>query len=398
MDPQFPLPTGSSHASASSSGSSSPADTGAPSNSSDPARRFRLAVNTGGGDAPGLNAVIRSVVLSALNMGWEVFGIHRGYQGLMEENGLIPLDRSSVEGITHLGGTILGTTNRGNPLRWPRTLPDGTVEEVDRSGDLLETFRRRGLDALVAIGGDGSLRIAAELSERGLPVVGVPKTIDNDLAATQVSFGFHTAVQTASDAIDKLHSTARAHSRVIVVELMGRHTGWIALFAGLAGSADAILIPEVPFRLDRLCRDLEAKVSRGPSYAIVVVAEGARPEGGEASVVETDAGGAPWRYGGVAERVAEEIEEATGIETRSLVLGHLQRGGEPTAYDRLLALRFGAAAVDLVARKKFGCMVALHPPDVRAVPLRTAVEELKRVPERGDVVVTARRLGISFGD
>ncbi len=369
-----------------------------PSRSDDPARRFRLAVNTGGGDAPGLNAVIRSVVISALNMGWEVFGIQKGYRGLMEEGGLLPLDRSSVEGIAHLGGTILGTTNRGNPLRWPRTLPDGTVEEVDRSGDLIEAFRDHGFDALIAIGGDGSLRIAAELSEKGLPVVGVPKTIDNDLAATQVTFGFHTAVQTASDAIDKLHSTAKAHSRVMVVELMGRHTGWIALFAGLAGSADAILIPEIPFRMDRLCRDLEAKVERGPSYGIVVVAEGSRPEGGEASVVETEAGGEPWRYGGVAERVAQEIQEATGVETRSLVLGHLQRGGQPTAYDRLLALRFGAAAVDLVARKNFGCMVALDPPEVRAVPLRTAVDELKRVPVRGDVVVTARRLGISFGD
>ena len=369
-----------------------------PSRSDDPARRFRLAVNTGGGDAPGLNAVIRSVVISALNMGWEVFGIQKGYRGLMEEGGLLPLDRSSVEGIAHLGGTILGTTNRGNPLRWPRTLPDGTVEEVDRSGDLIEAFRDHGFDALIAIGGDGSLRIAAELSEKGLPVVGVPKTIDNDLAATQVTFGFHTAVQTASDAIDKLHSTAKAHSRVMVVELMGRHTGWIALFAGLAGSADAILIPEIPFRMDRLCRDLEAKVERGPSYGIVVVAEGSRPEGGEASVVETEAGGEPWRYGGVAERVAQEIQEATGVETRSLVLGHLQRGGQPTAYDRLLALRFGAAAVDLVARKSFGCMVALDPPEVRAVPLRTAVDELKRVPVRGDVVVTARRLGISFGD
>jgi len=369
-----------------------------PSRSNDPARRFRLAVNTGGGDAPGLNAVIRSVVISALNMGWEVFGIQKGYQGLMEEEGLLPLDRSSVEGIAHLGGTILGTTNRGNPLRWPRTLPDGTVEEVDRSGDLIEAFRGHGFDALIAIGGDGSLRIAAELSEKGLPVVGVPKTIDNDLAATQVTFGFHTAVQTASDAIDKLHSTAKAHSRIMVVELMGRHTGWIALFAGLAGSADAILIPEIPFRMDRLCRDLEAKVEQGPSYGIVVVAEGSRPEGGEASVVETEAGGEPWRYGGVAERVAREIQEGTGVETRSLVLGHLQRGGQPTAYDRLLALRFGAAAVDLVARKNFGCMVALDPPEVRAVPLRTAVDELKRVPIKGDVVVTARRLGISFGD
>jgi ATP-dependent phosphofructokinase / diphosphate-dependent phosphofructokinase len=361
-------------------------------------RPFRLAVNTGGGDAPGLNAVIRSIVLSALNMGWEVYGIRRGYQGLFEEGGLLPLDRNSVEGIAHLGGTILGTTNRGNPLRWPQTLPTGERIEVDRSAELIAAFRGHGLDALIAIGGDGSLRIASELSELGIPVVGVPKTIDNDLAATQVTFGFQTAVQTASDAIDKLHSTAMAHSRVMVVELMGRHAGWIALFAGLAGSADVILIPEIPFHLDRVCRDLEEKVRRGPAYGIVVVAEGARPEGGSASVVETDSGGEPWRYGGVGERVAREIEARTGLETRSLVLGHLQRGGQPTAYDRVLALRFGAAAVDLVARGEFGCMVALDPPVVHAVPLKTAVETLKRVPIEGDGVATARRLGVSFGD
>jgi len=361
-------------------------------------RPFRLAVNTGGGDAPGLNAVIRSIVLSALNIGWEVFGIRKGYQGLFEEGGLLPLDRASVEGIAHLGGTILGTTNRGNPLRWPQTLPNGEQIEIDRSPELIAAFRSHSLDALIAIGGDGSLRIASELSDLGIPVVGVPKTIDNDLAATQVTFGFQTAVQTASDAIDKLHSTAMAHSRIMVVELMGRHTGWIALFAGLAGSADAILIPEIPFHLDRVCRDLERKVQRGPAYGIVVVAEGARPEGGSASVVESDSGGEPWRYGGAAERVAREIETRTGIETRSLVLGHLQRGGQPTAYDRVLALRFGAAAVDLVARGEFGCMVALDPPEVHAVPLKTAVETLKRVPVLGDGVATARRLGISFGD
>jgi ATP-dependent phosphofructokinase / diphosphate-dependent phosphofructokinase len=368
------------------------------SGKSDPARRFRLAVNTGGGDAPGLNAVIRSVVLSAIHLGWDVFGIRRGYQGLLSEGGVVPLDRGAVEGITDEGGTILGTTNRGNPFSWPLTRPDGSVEEVDRSAEILEAFREHDLDALVAIGGDGSLRIAAEFSELGLPVVGVPKTIDNDLAATQVTFGFHTAVQTASEAIDKLHTTAEAHSRIMVVELMGRHTGWIALFAGLSGSADAILIPEIPFRMDRLCRDLMAKVERGPAYGIVSVAEGARPEDGEASVVETRSGGEAHRYGGLGERVAREIEERTGIETRALVLGHLQRGGRPTAYDRLLGLRFGAAAVDLVARGEFGCMVALDPPEVRGVPLKKAVEELKRVPVRGDVVTTARRLGVSFGD
>jgi len=362
------------------------------------ARPFRLAVNTGGGDAPGLNAVIRAIVLAGLNEGWEVYGIQRGYQGLLSGDGVVPLDRSSVQGITHLGGTILGTTNRGSPLAWPQPRPDGSIELVDRSGELISAFRERGLDALVAIGGDGSLHIASELSARGLPVVGVPKTIDNDLAATQVTFGFHTAVQTATDAIDKLHSTAQSHERIMVVELMGRHTGWIALFAGLTGSADSILIPEIPFDLNRVAEHVREKYRRGPRYAVVVVAEGARPEGGDVSVVDRGAPGENARYGGMGEQVAEELEKLTGFESRSLILGHLQRGGQPTAYDRLLALRFGAAAVDLVARGEFGCMVALDPPEILAVPLGEAVAAIKAVPRDGDVVATARRLGISFGD
>lgn len=361
-------------------------------------RPFRLAVNTGGGDAPGLNAVIRAVVLSALNEGWEVFGIQRGYQGLLNEDGVVPLDRASVQGITNLGGTILGTTNRGNPLEWSRTLPDGSIEKVDRSDELLSAFHRHELDALIAIGGDGSLNIAAALAQKGLPVVGVPKTIDNDLAATQVTFGFHTAVQTATDAIDKLHSTARSHERILVVEVMGRHTGWIALFAGIAGAADVILIPEIPFTMDAVVKAVRAKYERGPRYGIVVVAEGAKPEGGAASVVEDTGSESSTRYGGLAEEVHFELDRLTDFETRSLVLGHLQRGGEPTAYDRLLALRFGAAAVDLVAQGNYGCMVALDPPEVLAVPLAEATAHLKRVHVDGDVVGTARRLGISFGD
>jgi len=359
----------------------------------------RIAINTGGGDAPGLNAVIRAVVLTALNRGWEVFGIKQGYEGLFQEGGLMPLDRTTVRGITHLGGTILGTTNRGNPMEWPTTLPDGTVTTRDRSPEILQAFDEKGLDALIAIGGDGSLRIAHHLSQLGLPVVGVPKTIDNDLAATQVTFGFHTAVQTASDAIDKLHSTAESHRRVMVVELMGRHTGWIALFAGLAGTADLILIPEIPYTLEGVVRKVEERYAPGaPGFAIVVAAEGAKPAGGEVVLKEEGGGGASARYGGIAERLAAEIQELTGRETRSLVLGHLQRGGQPTAYDRLLALRFGAAAVGLVEKGDFGCMVGLNPPDVQAVPLEEAVRELKRVPPQGDVVLTARALGVSFGD
>jgi len=358
----------------------------------------RIAINTGGGDAPGLNAVIRSAALSALQQGWEVYGIKRGYEGLFVENGLVRLDRASVAGITHLGGTILGTTNRGNPLSWPVPQDDGSVELVDRSAEVLARFEELGLDALVAIGGDGSLHIAKELHALGLPVVGVPKTIDNDLAATTVTFGFLTAVETATDAIDKLHSTAEAHRRVMIVELMGRHTGWIALFAGVAGTADVILIPEIPYDLDRVCAKIEERYERGSEFAIVVAAEGALPSGGNATFSETGVPGRADRYGGVAEHLEAEIAVRTGRETRSLVLGHLQRGGTPNAYDRLLALRFGSAAIELVGAGEYGCMVALDPPDVIPVPLEQAVSQLKHVPLDGDVVRTARRLGISFGD
>ena len=359
---------------------------------------MKIAINTGGGDAPGLNAVIRAVVLSATKLGWSVYGIRRGYAGLFEEDGVVDLTRDSVRGITHLGGTILGTTNRGSPLSWPVPREDGTVELVDRSDEVLEGFRRRELDALIAIGGDGSLQIASALSERGLPVVGVPKTIDNDLAATQVTFGFHTAVDTATDAIGRLHSTAEAHGRVMVVELMGRTAGWIALFAGVAATADVILIPEIPYNLDTLCAKIEERYETGPGFAIVVAAEGAFEAGGSATFREQAQGGRSARLGGIAEKLAQQVEERTGHETRSLVLGHLQRGGEPNAYDRLLALRFGSAAVELVRDGCFGCMVALSPPEVLAVPLREAVAKLKLVPTDGDLVRTARSIGISFGD
>jgi 6-phosphofructokinase 1 len=353
----------------------------------------RIAVNTGGGDAPGLNAVIRAIVLSAENLGWEVYGIREGFDGILsgEEDGVFRLTRASVRGITHLGGTILGTTNRGDPFRWRGHGEKGDGGE-DRSGEVIAALEERGIDALIAIGGDGSLRIARDLAGRGLSVIGVPKTIDNDLAATQVTFGFHTAVETATDAIDKLHSTAEAHRRVMVVELMGRHAGWIALFAGVAGTADVILIPEIPYSLELVCEKIEARYGIGREFAIVVAAEGAREAGGEA--VYQAAG----RYGGVAEKLADQIMERTGRETRSLVLGHLQRGGGPNAYDRLLALRFGAAAVQLAKEGRFGTMVALQPPHVRAVPLDEAIREVKLVPVDGDVMCTARAVGISFGD
>jgi phosphofructokinase-like protein len=358
----------------------------------------RILVNTGGGDAPGLNAVIRAIALSAYNRGWEVYGIKRGYDGLFMEGGLVPLTPASVRGITHLGGTILGTTNRGSPLNFPVTLPDGTVTTRDRSGEILDAVRRGGFDGLIAIGGDGSLHIAARLAEQGLPVIGVPKTIDNDLSATQVTFGFATAVQTATDAIDKLHSTAEAHQRVMVVELMGRHVGWIALHAGIAGSADVILIPEIPYDLERVCEKIQNRYRSGREFAIVVAAEGAFPKDGEPVFKEKAKPGAAARYGGIAERLAEEIGERTGRETRSMVLGHLQRGGAPNASDRLLALRFGSDAVEFAAQGKWGCMVAINPPRVDAVPLDQAVKSLKTVPTDGDLVRTARSLGVSFGD
>jgi 6-phosphofructokinase 1 len=360
----------------------------------------RIAINTGGGDAPGLNAVIRAVVLAADELGWEVYGIRRGYDGILEgdPDGVFRLTRDAVRGITHQGGTILGTTNRGNPLAWAVRDPDGKTRTVDRTPELLDAFERHGLDALIAVGGDGSLHIAHVLSERGLKVIGVPKTIDNDLASTTVTFGFHTAVQTATDAIGRLHSTAEAHRRVMVVELMGRHAGWIALFAGLGGTADVVLIPEIPYDLDVVCAKVESRYRDERGFAIVVVAEGARPSGGDVVYQESEAAGAAARLGGIGERLTTEIGERTGRESRCLVLGHLQRGGEPTAYDKILALRFGAAAIELAEAGQFGCMVALDPPAVKAVPLAEAIAEIKLVPLDSDVMRTARRLGISFGD
>jgi 6-phosphofructokinase 1 len=356
----------------------------------------RIAVNTGGGDAPGLNAVIRAIVLSAEQHDWEVYGIKDSYDGLFEEGGVVRLDRNAVRGITHLGGTILGTTNRGNPCKWPVKGDDGSTTYEDRTQLVVDELHRLGIDALIAIGGDGSLGIAHELSRKGLKVVGVPKTIDNDLAATVITFGFQTAVETATDAIGKLHSTAEAHERVMVVELMGRNTGWISLFAGVAGTADVILIPEIPYDIDAVCTKIQERYLRGREFAIVVVAEGAHPVGGKPLFQHTNEGSE--RLGGISSIVAEEIHQHTGRETRELVLGHLQRGGWPNAYDRLLALRFGTAAVRLAAEGRFGTMVALAPPEVLGVPLEEAVSAIKTVPLDHDVIATARSLGISLGD
>jgi ATP-dependent phosphofructokinase / diphosphate-dependent phosphofructokinase len=362
----------------------------------------RIGITTGGGDAPGLNAVIRAAVVSAINRGWECVGIRDGYNGLLmpeqfPDGGLVPLHRESVRGITHLGGTILGTTNRGNPLQYPTVDASGRLVEVDRSDELVAACERAGLDGIIAIGGDGSMAIAHALSQKGLAIVGVPKTIDNDLNGTVVTFGFDTAVAFATECLDRLHSTAEAHRRIIVVEVMGRYAGWIALNAGVSGTADAILIPEIPYDLTRVVEKIRQRAEKGHHFSLVMVAEGARPVDGQRSVISQEVGRAE-RLGGIGHQVAAELQALTGQETRTVVLGHLLRGGTPTTFDRLIALRFGAAAVRALAEDHSGCMVALDPPTVRYIPLEEATSRMKSVPLDSDTMLTARDLGISFGD
>lgn len=359
---------------------------------------MRIGISTGGGDAPGLNAVIRAAALSAINRGWDVLGIKRGFSGLLGEDEVIPLDKAAVRGIGHLGGTILRTTNRGNPFHYPIKQPDGSYVEVDRSEELIDNARRLGIDAIVTIGGDGSLAIAQRLCEKGLPMVGVPKTIDNDVSLTVTTFGFDTAVNTALEAIDRLHTTAESHDRVMVLEVMGRHAGFIALHSGVAGSADVILIPEIPYEIENVCEKIRARDRIGRLFSIVVVAEGAFPKGGRESILGASMPGQDRRVGGVAGRLAYEIQQRTGKETRSMILGHLQRGGMPTGYDRLLATRFGGAAVRAIAEEKWGHMVALQSPHIVFVPICDVLAEEKRVDPSHDTVQTARAVGISFGD
>ena len=302
-----------------------------------------------------------------------------------------------MRGITHLGGTILGTTNRGNPLHFPVKNFDGSYTEVDRSDELIRSFQMHGIDALISIGGDGSLAIANALAEKGLWVVGVPKTIDNDLDKTVVTFGFNTAVSFSVECLDRLHSTAASHRRVIVVEVMGRYAGWIALESGVAGSADAILIPEIPYDLKKIAHHILEREKRGSSFSIVVVAEGAKTAGGQVTVAGKAVGQAE-RLGGIGERVAAELQELTEKETRVVVLGHLLRGGTPTATDRLLSLRFGAAAVRAIESGQRSVMVAVDPPFVQYVPLTEVAGRMKTVPLDSDTILTARDLGICFGD
>lgn len=359
---------------------------------------MRIALSTGGGDAPGLNAVIRAAVLSAVNRGWEVLGIKKGYAGLLGEEEVIPLTAASVRGIGHLGGTILRTTNRGNPFSYPVYAPDGSYEEKDRSREVIENARKLGIDALISIGGDGSLSIAHKLCALGMKIVGVPKTIDNDVSCTITTFGFDTAVSTALEAIDKLHTTAESHDRVMVLEVMGRDAGFIALHAGLAGTADVILIPEIPYDIEKVCEKIMARARSGRQFSIVVIAEGAFPRGEGPAILGRSLPGQALRVGGVAERLTDEIEERTKKECRSLVLGHLQRGGQPTGYDRLLAVRFGGAAVRAVADEKWDQMIALQSPHIVTVPIEEVLRTRKRVEIDHDTVQTARATGISFGD
>ncbi len=350
---------------------------------------------TGGGDAPGLNAVIRAVVKAAVNAGIEVIGLEDSFDGLLDPSRTRPLTPGDVTGILRLGGTILGTTNRGNPFEYPTGAPGG---EVDYSERVVETFTKMKLDALVVIGGDGTLHIAHQFYLMGIPVVGVPKTIDNDIWGTTSCFGFDTAVSFAAEAIDRLHTTAEAHRRIMVVEVMGRYAGWIALHAGVAGGADVILIPEIPYDLDKIVVRLRERESYGARFSIVVVAEGARTVDGDVTLLEAAHAGHVERLGGVGAVVAKALQEKTGKETRSVVLGHLQRGGAPTAFDRVLATRFGGKAVELITRGVFGRMVANNPPDIVPIPLADVVGKTKTVPLDFDLLRTARAIGVSFGD
>jgi len=359
----------------------------------------KLGILTGGGDCPGLNAVIRAVVHTAQRQfGLEVCGILDGYAGLIR-NSVCKLELSDVSGILPRGGTILGTSNRDNPFHYSDEPRRGRKEHRDVSAQALATLESNGIDVLLAVGGDGTQNIAQLFFEKyGLPVVGIPKTIDNDLNGTDVTFGFDTALTTATTAIDKLHSTAEAHHRVMVIEVMGRYAGWIALESGLAGGGDVILIPEIPFAIERICEKIDERARKGKRFSLVVVAEGAKAEGGQLVVArQVDDASDPIRLGGIAATVGNRIEDMTGIESRFTILGHVQRGGSPTSYDRILATRFGYHAVCAAARGDFGCLVGLRGSEIETTPIKEAVASPRRVDPQGDLVRTAMAVGTSFG-
>lgn len=354
----------------------------------------RIAILTAGGDCPGLNAAIRAVTKSSIiNYGMETLGIKDGYLGLIE-NRFTPLTYNDVSGILTAGGTVLGSSNKSNPFKF--TYPSGKVKDV--SSVVLENIRMMDLDALVCIGGDGTLSIAYKLYKKGVNVVGIPKTIDNDLRSTDTTIGFDSAVITATEAIDKLHTTAQSHHRVMIIEVMGRYAGWLALYAGVAGGGDIIIIPEIPYDIDKVCRKVIDRNKHGKRFSIVVVSEGARPKDGKMVVKRrvkdpTHA----IRLGGIGDKIASDIERLTNLETRVTSLGHLQRGGSPSPFDRMLATRLGTCASDLVAKGNFGKMVALKGRDIRAVNLSDAVKSIRRVQRNDPIIKSAIAVGTSFG-
>ncbi|MFQ5631931.1 MAG: 6-phosphofructokinase [bacterium] len=358
----------------------------------------RIAILTGGGDCPGLNAVIRAVAKSAMSYSAIVMGIEDGFEGFVEGK-IHEISNREVSGILSVGGTILGTSNKGDPLHFPVKDATGEMKIIDESERVLRNYRRWGLNAVVAIGGDGTMHICNKLSELGINIVGVPKTIDNDLAATDVTFGYDSALYVATQAIDRLHTTASSHHRVMVIEVMGRYAGWIALGAGLAGGADIILIPEIPFQWQSIYHKVRERSFHGKRFSIICVAEGAKPKGGDIVVKEvdmkrTDAN----RLGGIGELVGCKITEDTELETRVTILGHLQRGGSPTPFDRILATKYGAHACDLVVQGKFGRMVALQGTKIVSVPIQKAIAQQKLVPVDSQEIQAARAVGTSFGD
>ncbi|MEK6565585.1 MAG: ATP-dependent 6-phosphofructokinase [Bacteroidota bacterium] len=358
----------------------------------------RIGILTGGGDCPGLNAVIRSVAKPAMTyFGSTVIGIEDGFEGLVEGR-MRELTPRDVGGIVNMGGTILGTSNKGNPFKYPIETPNG-IEIVDYSQNAINNYRDWKLDLIIAIGGDGTMHIVDRFTELGLNFIGVPKTIDNDLESTDMTFGYDSAVSVATEAIDRLHTTASAHHRVIIVEVMGRYAGWIALGSGLAGGADAILIPEVPFQWSKLYEHVLRRGKQGSRFSIVCVAEGAKPAEGDLVVKEQDKKRTdPLRLGGIGELVGKKITENTGLETRVVVLGHVLRGGSPTPFDRILATKYGSMALQLASEKKFGYMVSLRGTDVVPVPVKEAILKLRTVPTDSQLILAARAVGTCFGD
>jgi len=358
----------------------------------------KIGVMTGGGDCPGLNAVLRAVVKTAMvKYGYEVVGFKDGYRGLVL-NDYIQFKSGDVSGILDKGGTILGSSNRDNPFKF-RVENNGKVNYVDMSDKVIENVNSHGIDCMVLIGGDGTLTSARDFARKGMNVVGVPKTIDNDLSATDTTFGFMTAVDTATEAIDKLHSTAESHHRVMILEVMGRYAGWIALESGIAGGADVILIPEIPYDISRVSDKILERKIEGKHFSIIVVAEGAKALDGKMTISEMDENCPdPVKLGGVGNKVAADIEKLSGIETRVTVLGHLQRGGRPNPFDRVLSTRYGVKAVEMVSEGKFGCMAGLRGDEIKAESLEEAVGKLKTVPPDGELVGIAKSVGVSFGD